>query len=278
MNESIGGLFGDPGVGKTYQLIDTAIRYCNAVHGDGDFLIGFYDFDNQPKNRALQCIKEFFGDYTGNFDLVGIIQTGKKAYRNKESKRSLFGELEKDDARVDYLKTYEHLHKTVFPHYLESFRDYDFLIVDALFPTIRKDIGKEVWKSKNPDRGEPGAYDWGSISPIEAITYNKFVVPLNDEDDPHNIPVLISGTMADEYKNGVKSGQVVDCNNPILKAMTYYVELSRAVPKKRKVEDDAGNIQVVCPKSTRMPWKDVIEPFGERDLLTILTENGVVEV
>jgi len=276
MAHTVGGIFGDPGAGKTFQMIDTAIRYCQAVHGD-DFLIGFYDFDNQPVNRAVQCINEFYPDFRENFDIVGVLQTGSKGYTNKSSKRSLFGELDEGASRIDYVKTYEYLHKSVFPHYMQCYQEYDFLLVDAIFPVIRKNIGKEVWKASNPERGEPTLYDWAAINPIESITFNKFVIPIHGCDDPHNIPVIMSGVMSDEYQNSVKVGQTISCDLSILKSMTYYVELSRAAHRRsRSKRPSTNDIEVTCSKSNAMPWKDSIIPFGERDLLTLLIENNVV--
>jgi hypothetical protein len=283
MKKATGAIFADPGVGKTWNLLDTAIRYCELTCPDDDFLIGMYDFDNVPDDRMSQCIELFFGDYEDRIDHVRVLQTGKKEYSNEKSKRSLFDDMDNDEARIDYLKTYKYMNKTVFPHYLKNYKNYDFLGVDDALTVVRSKIGKEVWKSENLDRGEPAPVEWSAINPIEAKVYNKFIIPLNKEGDKHNIPVIFTGLLVDKYVNNAKVGQEIGCTDPVYKAINYCVQLSRAVPKKYQIGDASAaekvsSIEVVCPKSTRLPWKDTIKPFGKRSMLDCLIENDVVEI
>jgi hypothetical protein len=54
--------------------------------------------------------------------------------------------------------------------------------------------------------------------------------------------------------------------------------LAKAPPKKRAAgTPTANNVEIICHKSDASTWKDVIVP-GERELLSILIENGAITI
>lgn len=271
LKKSSGFVFGEPGSGKTFNSLGLAIDYAIEANLPKDFKITFVNFDNLPIDRAQQCIESFFPEYEENIDLVSILQVGKTKRRGRESKKDIFGDLEIEEA-IDYAASYEYIRDVAYQKIKELSANSDFMIVDALFPTIRNQIGVAVWMAANPDRLNPTEQDWSAITPIEEKVSNLFVILAHR----HKIPILTSGTMVDNYENGVKQGRVFGCKDRISKAASYILELSKAPPKKRSAGTaTANNVEVICHKSDASTWKDCIVP-GERELLSIMLENGAI--
>ncbi len=266
-------MFGEPGSGKTFNSLGLAIDYAIEAGLPKDFRVTFVNFDNLPIDRAEQCVETFFPEYTENIDLVSILQVGKTQRRGRESKKDIFGDLEIEEA-VDYAASYAYIRDEAYQKIKELSDNSDFMIVDALFPTIRNQIGVAVWLEANPDRASPTEQDWSAITPIEEKVSNLFVILAHR----HKIPIITTGTMVDHYENGVKKGRVFGCKDRISKAASYILELCRAPPKKRAAGTaTANNVEVICHKSDASTWKDTIVP-GERELLSILIENGAITV
>jgi hypothetical protein len=256
---------GETGTGKTTNAIKVCIDHAieNANYAAS---ILFLDCDNVPSPRALDCISEHFPTYIDQIDVIEVCVEGvQKAGR--VSKTDIYADYGGNS--IDGLASYDNLVKKVIPELRKKITEYDYIIIDALYPQLRNVMGVSQWQRCHPDRVSPVEADYREISPIEKIVFDDLskLCRLNGK------PLIFTCKMTDNYENGLKSGRRFGIRDDVAYSASCIIEMLRSEPRKK---GQTSSFRVVCQKSPRGgPWTDDIIP-GNKELYDLLKENKVI--
>jgi hypothetical protein len=271
-------LYGEPGAGKTTNSRELCIKHAEDIGTSEEFKALILDFDNLPLSRAEDNIFELFPDYTDAFDVWGVLQRPKDEIIGRKGKRKdLYKDLSRSHS-VDYYQSFLNLQDTIIPALEEHLSEYNYLIVDAVFPKIRNDIGKAVWMKEHTDRVSPVEADWVEITPIEELIFNELVGLAKD----CRMPVVFTGQMTDAYRTSIdekgkatnfKDGRKIGAHDKVAYSASAMLEIIKPELKRGRIENT--DFKVICRKSCAGIWMGEIQP-GTVSLYDVLKKYKVI--
>jgi len=260
-------IYGPTGGGKTTNALNLCRDHALEC-GNKNFRTLILDYDNLPASRAEDNVLDHQKGFIENFDVIGILQENKaNKGKEKRSKKDTFWAFPKYES-IDYNASYHNM-LNIFDELKDTISQYNYIVVDSLFPVIRNNIAVAVWLAENPERIAPIEEDWSAITPLRDMTFNHLVMMARR----HKIPLIITGRMTDNYLNGDKVGETWSSSREIASAASVRMTISKPEPKK-----GAGlNIFTVVVDKTPASgvFVDEIKP-GERELIDVLKDNGVL--
>jgi hypothetical protein len=259
-------LAGETGAGKTLNACKLCADYLTDIVGKvGKVLI--CDADNLPAPRARDCIAEHFQGQESMFEVWELLREGSQN-AGRTYGPDIFAGIK--GAGIDYLASYENLEQKILPDFRKRISEFDAVIIDALFPQVRLNLGVAVWLNAKDNRKSPVESDYRDINPIEALVFNEFarVARLNGK------PIIFTVRMTDNYEMGVKSGRRFGIRDEVAYSSSTIIEIQKTDPRQRgKV---SNTYKVLCHKSPRGgAWADDITP-GETELIDLLLSNQVI--
>jgi hypothetical protein len=242
-------IFGPPGAGKTTNGLKLFKDHA-AAEGVKSPKILVLDFDKD--HRARKNVKVHFKDNVSDFKIIEVLQRTKKenAVFERKRKSNLFNDLPGVEFKPDYYESYRYLADELIPFMLENITDYNYVLVDGFFPTIRDSIGIAKFLHDHPDRMQPVQGDYVDINPIETQVYDTFSNICQD----NGIPIIVTGKMKVDYdtkeiKFGCQSLEIPHTASLTLELVKPEITKSKKPPA----------ITVNCHKSTgSFVWADEI--------------------